>query len=307
MALTRSIADFADEIGGPQAGPVCVRGGGRHWAVGGGPTPDTREVRAPAGIVTYLPAEMTVRAGAGTSLAELHDALAVHGQTTVLDGPPDATLGGLLAVGRNGIRSGRHGALRDALLASTYISAEGRTIVAGGPTVKNVTGFDLCRLLVGSLGTLGLLADVTLRTRPRPPTSIWLTGEVDPFALHRSLYRPAAVLWDGTRTWVALEGYEADVAAQAAPCRAAGLVDASAGPDLPAGRWVGTPAAVAGFGRAHPDAGRWVAEIGVGIVHVAAPPARPQPAAGVRALNAAVRAQFDPYNRCNPGRDPLAV
>lgn len=307
MGLTRSITEFADEIGGPDAGPVCVRGGAHHWTVGGAPALGTREVRAPAGIVTYQPAEMTVRAGAGTSLAELHDTLAAHGQTTVLDGPPGATIGGLLAVGRNGIRSGRHGAMRDSLLAATYVSGEGRTIVAGGPTVKNVTGFDLCRLLVGSLGTLGLLADVTLRTRPRPHTSIWLTGEVDPFVLHRSLYRPAAVLWDGARTWVALEGYEADVAAQAASCRAAGLIDADVGPDLPAGRWVGAPAAVAGFGLAHPDAGRWVAEIGVGIVHVTDPPARAQPAAAARALHAAVRERFDPLGRCNPGRDPLAV
>ena len=67
-----------------------------------------------------------------------------------------------------------------------YVSAEGTVVKAGGPTVKNVSGFDLCRLLVGSLGTLGLIAEVVLRTRPLPAAERWLAGEADPFALLRA-------------------------------------------------------------------------------------------------------------------------
>ena len=92
------------------------------------------------------------------------------------------------------------------------MSARGELIRAGAPLVKNVTGFDLCRLLVGSLGTLALLAEVVLRCRPRPEVEPWWVGEgADPFALADALYRPLSVLWDGTRTWVGLAGYAADV------------------------------------------------------------------------------------------------
>lgn len=307
MGLSRSLADFAAEIGGVDGGPVCVRGGATQWDVGGLPADGTREVRAPSGIVAHQPAEMTVQVGAGTTVAELHRELAVHHQTTVLHGAEGATVGGVLAVGRNGIRSTRHGALRDVLLAATYVSGEGRTVHAGGPTVKNVTGFDLCRLLVGSLGTLGLLGTVTLRVRPLPETTAWLTGVTDPFALRDALYRPAAILWDGATTWVALEGYAADVAAEREVCRRAGLVDAADGPALPGGRHVGRPSEVRGFAAAHPGCGRFVAEVGVGIVHVEHPPTRARPDAAACALHARVRAELDPTGRCNPGRDPLAV
>lgn len=307
MGLTRTIDDFVAEVGDATSGPVCVRGGATHWHVGGAPAPGTREVVAPAGIISFQPAEMIVRVGAGTTLAEMHDALAAHGQHTALDGPAGATVGGVLAVGRNGIRSMRHGALRDALLAATYVSGEGRLVHAGGPTVKNVTGFDLCRLLVGSLGTLGLLGEVTLRTRPLAPTTAWLTGRTDPFALLDALYRPAAVLWDGTTTWVALEGYAADVADQRDRCTRAGLTDTDRGPELPAGRWVGRPAAVRGFATTFPGTGRFVAEVGVGIVHAEHAPPRPRPDDAAVALHARVRAELDPTGRCNPGRDPLAV
>ena len=87
---------------------------------------------------------------------------------------------------------------------------------AGGPTVKNVSGFDLRRLLVGSLGTLGLIGEVVLRTRPLPAASRWVSGPTDPFALAALLYRPTSILWDGTHTWVLLEGDPDDVDAQAA-------------------------------------------------------------------------------------------
>src|SRR5207237_3236629 len=99
------------------------------------------------------------------------DALGEHGQCVALPPHEGATVGGVLAVGRSGLRRLRFGPVRDTLLEARYVSAEGRLVKAGGPTVKNVSGFDLCRLLVGSLGTLGLLGAVVLRCRPRPAAS----------------------------------------------------------------------------------------------------------------------------------------
>src|SRR4029077_12080729 len=126
-----------------------------------------------------------------------------------------ATVGGVLAVGRSGIRRLGYGPVRDTLLEARYVSAEGRRVKAGGPVVKNVSGFDLCRLLVGSLGTLGLLAQVVLRCRPLPAVSRWLAGGADPFDLLGRLYRPSSILWDGTTTWVLLEGHAAVLTDQA--------------------------------------------------------------------------------------------
>jgi glycolate oxidase FAD binding subunit len=304
VALNPRLESFADEIGGTDAGPVCVRGGATTWHVGGAVLPGTRQVRAPRGIVSYEPAEMTVRVGAGTTVGELHDELAAHRQVTALDGAPGATVGGVLVVGRNGLRRLRHGPLRDALLEARYVSAEGRLVKAGGPTVKNVTGFDLCRLLVGSLGTLGLLGEVTLRTRPQPETSAWFSGDADRHAVLAALYRPASVLWDGRATWVLLEGYGVDVDAESRRIAQLGLRPCAGPPTLPPERWVTTPAHALEFALQHRDAGPFVAELGVGIVHASAPqPAAPR-TPGTEALQRRLRDAFDPTRRLNPGRDP---
>jgi glycolate oxidase FAD binding subunit len=123
--------------------------------------------------------------------------------------------------------------VRDVLLQTCYVSDRGEIVQAGGPTVKNVSGFDLCRLLVGARGTLGFLGDVIIRPRPRPQHSQWFTAEAgDPFPIFTSLYRPASVLWNGSQLWALLEGNAADVDAQAAACS----LDACDGPPpLPSG------------------------------------------------------------------------
>lgn len=307
MGLSRTLADFADEVGAVGAGPVCVRGGATQWDIGGSPDHGVREVPAPSGIVAFQPAEMTVRVGAGTTVDELHDILARQRQTTVLPAAQGATVGGLVVVGRNGVRSLRHGPVRDVLLQARYVSADGCLVTAGGPTVKNVTGFDLCRLLVGSLGTLGLLGELILRTRPLPEAQVWLVGEADPWVLVGRLYRPACVLSDGRTTWVQLEGYRDDVAAQAAVCRAVGLVEGVGPPMLPVHRHAGRPVDTTTFAARHPEAGGFIAEIGVGVVHTTHAVTRPPVPTGVAALQRRLRVEFDPTSRLNPGRDPLAV
>ena len=196
---------FADEVGA--SGEVTITGA----ATRGGPVAGVRVVRAPTGIDWLRGDEMTVCCGAGTLVADLDEALAAVGQCVAI--PPSGTVGGALAAGRSGLRRLGYGPIRDTLLQARYVSADGDVVKAGGPTVKNVSGFDLCRLLVGSCGTLGFLGEVILRTRPRARHEQWFATRADPIETFRRLYRPTSVLWDGTTTWVLLEGHPDDVAA----------------------------------------------------------------------------------------------
>ncbi|MBL8775620.1 MAG: FAD-binding protein [Acidimicrobiales bacterium] len=300
MTGRSALEAFASEVGAD--GPVAVVGGRTAWDVGGEPDADVRLVAAPVGVVEYEPAEMTVRVGAGTPVAALHGVLAEAGQITALPSGSDgagATVGGVLAVGRSGLDQLRWGPVRDALLEARYVSAEGRLVKAGGPTVKNVSGYDLCRVLVGSLGTLGLLGEVVLRTRPAPPCSRWFAGAADPWSVRSALYRPAAVLWDGSTTWVWLQGHEVDVEAEAAVLGGLGFSPVDGPPVFPPHRHSMGAAAL------RTVAGPFLAEIGTGLVHREDPPAPAALPDAVVALNRRVKAELDPTGRLNPGREPL--
>jgi FAD/FMN-containing dehydrogenase len=283
------LSAFAAEVG--PDGPVTVTGEGTR----GGPVADARVVRAPAGIEWIAPDEMTAACGAGTPVEELAAALAERGQRVAL--PPSGTVGGALAVGQATVRRLGDGPVRDALLQARVVTAAGLVAKAGGPTVKNVSGFDLCRLLVGSEGTLAFIGDVIVRTRPLPAASRWFAGLGDPFDIRRRLYRPTSILWDGTTTWVCLEGHPDDVAAEAS---LTGLEEVAGPPPLPAGgRRSLPPAELAGL------TGAFVAEIGVGVVHTDSPAPRPAPAPAVVELHRRVKVVFDPSGRLNPGRSVL--
>ena len=296
-----ALTAFAAEVG--TDGPVCVRGGGTRWSLGGEPSPGTREVQAPEGIVAFEPAEMTVRVRAGTPVAELQAELAAAGQRTALPERAGGTVGGALMAGESSIARLGVGSVREALLQARYVCADGQMASAGAATVKNVSGFDLCRLLVGSLGTLGLVGEALLRTVPVGETERWVRlAGADPGAV-RSCHTAASVLWDGTGVWALLSGYEVDVDADLG--RLGDCEDVDGPPELPPHRWSCTPAEAAAFDARNGAAGRFVAEIGVGVVHASEPqPPRPvEP--GVAGLNRRFKERFDPTGRLNPGRDPL--
>lgn len=132
------------------------------------------------GIITYAPEDMYISAGAGTPLAEVQTFLAEHGQQVPLASPwPGATIGGLVAANMNAPLRMRYGAIRDLLLCATVALADGRVIRAGRPVIKNVAGFDLVKLFVGSHGTLGLLSDLTLKFTAQPRSRRSLVIPVD--------------------------------------------------------------------------------------------------------------------------------
>jgi D-lactate dehydrogenase (cytochrome) len=135
------------------------------------------------GIHTFAPDDLYITVGAGTPLAEVHTFLARHGLQTALVSPwPAATVGGLIAANVNAPQRMRYGGVRDNLLNTTVALADGRVIQAGRVVVKNVAGYDVTKLFVGSHGTLGLMADATLKLIPKPRTQRTLTIPVDSLA-----------------------------------------------------------------------------------------------------------------------------
>jgi FAD/FMN-containing dehydrogenase len=318
------------------AGASCVVAAGARtqWEVGDpvvDGVADIAVVSAPAGIVRYEPEDMTVTVGARTSFRDLDAVLGEYGQECPLDPRDDrATVGGMLACGLSGIRRLRHGPLRDHVLEVRFVTADGRVVKGGGPTVKNVTGYDLPRLMVGSFGTLGVIAQATLRCRPRPPVARWFTAPEPP----EHLYRPAAMLWDGRAVHVRCEGTPADVDAQTRALRPAEPPALPEGPNR--GRISVAPASLRAvtseLDRVRPDRVRWCAELRVGTVHIAADSAvalrsareaaqsvggwllREAGGAGVdgfgrpmpnHALMIRIKQAFDPAGKLAPGRLPL--
>ncbi len=300
--MSQSVTTFAEAVGGSDAGPVAVEGGRSRWDVGGPQAEGTRLLAAPSGVVEYTPAEMTITVGAGTPVAELNEVLAEANQRCAL---PDraGTVGGAIAVGEDSLNAIGRGRVRSALLQLRYVSAEGRIISGGGPTVKNVTGFDLPRLMVGSLGTLGLIAEVTLRTNPIPPVSRWFRGRgADAFDVRDALYRPSAILCRADDVWVLLEGHAVDVDAELAVLGTIGVFDDAPPPPLPRNRWSMEPADTRSLDVE--ATGPYVTSILTGTVFAANPAPAPTLTAEVTTLTNRIKSLFDPTGRLNPGRRP---
>ena len=135
------------------------------------------DMRGLTGILEYDPGEYTFTALAGTPLAQIAAAVAEHGQTMPFDPPlvaAGATLGGTIAAGLSGSGRYRYGGLRDFILGVRIVDGQGRLIRGGGKVVKNAAGFDLPKLMVGSLGRLGIIVEASFKVFPAPPATATL-------------------------------------------------------------------------------------------------------------------------------------
>ncbi len=151
--------------------PLRIRGGGTKDFYGHNCDGELLDTRAYAGIVDYEPSELVVTARCGTRLAELELVLAASGQMLAFEPPhfgADATVGGMVAAGLSGPRRQAAGALRDYVLGVKILDGNADILAFGGQVMKNVAGYDVSRLMAGSLGTLGIILEVSLKTQPVP-------------------------------------------------------------------------------------------------------------------------------------------
>jgi glycolate oxidase FAD binding subunit len=167
------IERYADRIRSAAAEkrPLRLRGGGTKDFYGQFLEGEVLDTRAYAGIIAYEPTELVITARCGTPLAELEAALRVEGQHLAFEPPhfgPGATVGGMVAAGLSGPRRQAAGAVRDFVLGVRMLDGRGDDLSFGGQVMKNVAGYDISRPMAGSLGTLGLILEVSLKVPPLP-------------------------------------------------------------------------------------------------------------------------------------------
>ncbi|UXU74724.1 MULTISPECIES: FAD-binding protein [unclassified Paracoccus (in: a-proteobacteria)] len=155
--------------------PLSVTGGGSRLRPDEGQG-QRLETTGLSGVVLYEPAALTVVVRAGTLLQDLQQILASEGQMLAFepDLRPGSTIGGVAASNSSGPRRVLVGACRDAMLGVRFVDGRGQVISNGGRVMKNVTGYDLVKLMAGSRGTLGVLSEIALRTAPLPPCAVTL-------------------------------------------------------------------------------------------------------------------------------------
>ncbi len=209
-------------------GPVRIIGGGTRGVAGPEAELNTAGLR---GVTLYEPGALTLVARAGTPVAEIEAALEAEGQQLAFE-PMDhrgllrttgePTIGGVVAANISGPRRVQAGACRDFLLGVRYVDGRGQVIKNGGRVMKNVTGYDLVKLMAGSWGTLGVLSEVSLKVLPRPEAQATLAVQVadaraavgvmsaalkSPFEVNGAAYDPAA-----GQAFLRIEGFSESVA-----------------------------------------------------------------------------------------------
>ncbi len=160
--------------------PLRIRGGGTKDFYGGPLRGGTLDTAAYRGVIEYEPTELVLTARAGTPLAEIDEALREKGQMLAFEPPhfgTTATLGGCVAAGLSGPRRAYTGAVRDLVLGVRMLDGKGSDLRFGGRVMKNVAGYDLSRLMAGSLGTFGVILEVSLKTLPLPAAEFTLRRE----------------------------------------------------------------------------------------------------------------------------------
>jgi len=230
MMTPQSEAELAEIIGGA-TGPLRIQGGGTRGIHGDGAVLSTRGL---SGVTRYEPEALTLVVQAGMPVAEVEALLATEGQQLAFE-PMDhralmgtsgePTMGGVFAANTSGPRRIQAGAARDFLLGVRFVDGQGAVLSNGGRVMKNVTGYDLVKLMAGAHGTLGVLTEVSLKVLPVPEVTATLAlRDVDlakaiqalsaalgsPFDVTGAAYDPEA-----QTAYVRLQGFEASVAYRA--------------------------------------------------------------------------------------------
>jgi glycolate oxidase FAD binding subunit len=244
---------------------VVVWGGGTQMRLGAEPRryDVALSTRSMTRLLEYEPADLTCRVEAGMTIDHLQSELRAQGQRLPLDPPhPErATVGGMVAANANGLSRARYGTVRDWVIGIAVAYPSGKVARAGGKVVKNVAGYDLMKLHIGALGTLGLVAEVNFKVRAQPEAEATLLGhfeasqpaiEAATRLAHQYLAPSASIVLDRTALWACgmtadwrwtlalkLEGYALEVVAardQAVRVlrEAGGHVE---GQDIPAAFW----------------------------------------------------------------------
>lgn len=219
------LQDFRARIlaAGQDGSALQLRGGGsKHW-YGNPPSGEALDTRGWRGILAYDATELVITARSGTPLAEIEAALAEQRQMLAFEPPhwsPAATVGGMVAAGLSGPRRPYVGAVRDFVLGASLMDGRGEVLEFGGQVMKNVAGYDVSRLLAGSLGTLGLILQVSLKVLPRPfaeTTLVFALSEADALRQMNLWAGQALPLsassWQVGRLMLRLSGAEAAVRA----------------------------------------------------------------------------------------------
>jgi glycolate oxidase FAD binding subunit len=199
-----------------QQRPLRIRGAGTKDFYGESMRGETLEVCAWHGIVGYDPSELVITARCGTRLSQIERALAERGQMLAFEPPRfggDPSIGGVIAAGLSGPRRPYTGAARDFVLGATLLTAAGELLRFGGQVMKNVAGFDVSRLLCGSLGILGVITEVSLKVLPLPRAESTLRLELPAgeaiAAFNRWAGEPvplSGAAWRDGCAWVRLSG-----------------------------------------------------------------------------------------------------
>jgi glycolate oxidase FAD binding subunit len=182
--MEQIVTEFKDRIGAATANnkPLQLRGGGSKDWYGQAPQGEVLDTGAYRGILAYEPTELVITARCGTPLAEIDATLAEQNQMLAFEPPhfgPGATVGGMLACGLSGPRRQAVGAVRDFVLGAVLMDGRGATLRFGGQVMKNVAGYDVSRLLAGSLGTLGLVLQASLKVLPKPSCEATVRVQLD--------------------------------------------------------------------------------------------------------------------------------
>ncbi|MES2934378.1 MAG: glycolate oxidase subunit GlcE [Pseudomonadota bacterium] len=200
---------------------LCIRGSGSKDWYGQVPMGEPFDTRAYSGIVAYDPTELVITARCGTPLAEIESALDEQNQMLAFEPAhfgSGCTIGGAVASGLSGPRRAAVGALRDFVLGAVLMDGRGDVLSFGGQVMKNVAGYDVSRLLAGSLGVLGLILEVSLKVLPKPFAETSLCFDMDQHEAIRHLNEwggqplpVSASVWHDGQLTLRLSGADAAV------------------------------------------------------------------------------------------------